>query len=114
MKWGLWWFPLVDLGVPRPRPKRQFTEESGTEKDEQKPSPNEFRGQRAGKSANAGRTSSGQTSLAQTDGSPLKAGRFTHLPRDFFLVGLALPVVGLTAGALGSFFLAMIHPFLRF
>jgi hypothetical protein len=34
MKWGLRWFLLVDIGTPKPRPRRQFTEESQTEKDE--------------------------------------------------------------------------------
>jgi hypothetical protein len=83
---------LVDLGVPRPRPKRQFTEESGTEKDEQKPSPNEFRGQRAGKSANAGRTSSGQT----TEG-----GAVHSLAPGLLLGGLSLASRGVDRRCLG-------------
>lgn len=37
--------------------------------------------------------------------------KVTSSPRDFFLEGLAFLVVGLAAGAFGSLFSAMIHPF---
>lgn len=41
-------------------------------------------------------------------------GSQPYLPLDFFLVGLLLPVVGLTAGTLGLIFLATTPPITLF
>jgi hypothetical protein len=42
-------FLLVDLGAPQPRRKRPFPQSGQTRKDEQRPFPNHFRGQLAGR-----------------------------------------------------------------